>query len=497
MYEMVVVRLSPDIHVDEQRLMMIEISTIWKRKIHGAGKEKQGGKNVVFLSVMWKGCALAGQHLLPGAAGGQERSPVEARSTKLCCRTLLAPEGRHGQAGLEDRAGSWQYVGQGAGRLVLLQRLETCHLSSPDGRLVLKLKTQILSCMFAEQLLGVTNTINVKLWLETAELIEVCCQAGLHRPVRDITVIDCPGRCAAITEDFILQVNTLSVVASQDLSTASIKREYNLGLCSKARKPGSMTIVTFSSFMECSIGRIQHAAEYRQLSVATGKEGEILYIIPTTEDRFVKSVDQAPLSHVKDKGDCGICWSFDLQLTQRCSSNIITWSETEASNLLLQNQRSFKINKSEVTSGRDQFPGLSPTTEIKIKGRSQYSSDAVRRAGYKWLSATKVIAQEMVEVREMQKELGGCKGLWKGKQRTGSALAPGTGNSSTRCFQGQARNSSNFPFMGMHAHTYAFWGVKKLVSGHSGDMHTHTGLTTVNLELADFLDGILVYKPSH
>lgn len=59
------------------------------------------------------------------------------------------------------------------------------------------------------------------------------------------------------------------------------------------------------------------------------------------------------------------------------------------------------------------------------------------------------------------------------------------------------RNSSNFPFMGMHAHTYAFWGVKKLVSGHSGDMHTHTGLTTVNLELADFLDGILVYKPSH
>lgn len=25
--------------------------------------------------------------------------------------------------------------------------------------------------------------------------------------------------------------------------------------------------------------------------------------------------------------------------------------------------------------------------------RSQYSSDAVRRAGYKWLSATKVIAQ--------------------------------------------------------------------------------------------------------
>lgn len=63
MYEMVVVRLSPDIHVDEQRLMMIEISTIWKRKIHGAGKEKQGGKNVVL-------CSLSGHivfgFLMPG-----------------------------------------------------------------------------------------------------------------------------------------------------------------------------------------------------------------------------------------------------------------------------------------------------------------------------------------------------------------------------------------------------------------------------------------------
>lgn len=67
------------------------------------------------------------------------------------------------------------------------------------------------------------------------------------------------------------------------------------------------------------------------------------------------------------------------------------------------------------------------------------------------------------------------------------------------------RNSSNFPFMGMHAHTYAFWGVKKLVSGHSGDTraHTHTKkkgitrLTAVNIELADFLDGFLLYKPSH
>lgn len=45
---------------------------------------------------------------------------------------------------------------------------------------------------------------------------------------------------------------------------------------------------------------------------------EILYIIPTTEDRFVKSVDQAPLSHVKDKGDCGICWSFGMSLIHEC-----------------------------------------------------------------------------------------------------------------------------------------------------------------------------------
>lgn len=45
---------------------------------------------------------------------------------------------------------------------------------------------------------------------------------------------------------------------------------------------------------------------------------EILYIIPKTEDRFVKSVDQAPLSHVKDRGDCGICWSFGMSLIHEC-----------------------------------------------------------------------------------------------------------------------------------------------------------------------------------
>jgi len=43
--------------------MIIEISTIWKWKIHGAGKEKQGGKNVVV-------CSLSGHivfgFLMPG-----------------------------------------------------------------------------------------------------------------------------------------------------------------------------------------------------------------------------------------------------------------------------------------------------------------------------------------------------------------------------------------------------------------------------------------------
>lgn len=30
---------------------------------------------------------------------------------------------------------------------------------------------------------------------------------SLHRPVRDITVIDCPGRCAAITGNLIIQTH--------------------------------------------------------------------------------------------------------------------------------------------------------------------------------------------------------------------------------------------------------------------------------------------------
>lgn len=59
------------------------------------------------------------------------------------------------------------------------------------------------------------------------------------------------------------------------------------------------------------------------------------------------------------------------------------------------------------------------------------------------------------------------------------------------------RNSSNFPLMYMHIHTYAFFRQGKLFSGHNEYEKAFITLKVVNLELAHFLDGTLMYKTSH